>query len=242
MKYVRDESLQIMDQGYKDDYPYHHIIIDNFLKEECLQQILTAVSNLDTKRANSKFIKNNGLENNKFAFTSNLGDLLNDIFKELVSEEFIDHVEKLTGIKDIIKNDTSLLGAGIHRITSGGYLGLHTDFNTVLNKTHGKIDRRINILIYLNKDWLDEYNGHLLLCDKNNKKIVHKIAPILNRCVIFNTTSSSVHGHPFVLQTGIDKYRESIAVYYYTKNTNETSDFEGNKKHDTIFYNINEFN
>jgi len=63
--------------------------------------------------------------------------------------------------------------------------------------------------------------------------------PILNRCVIFNTTNSSLHGHPEPLMGPI---RESIAVYYYTKNKyNGVCDFEYDTPHTTIFYNTNDF-
>lgn len=55
----------------------------------------------------------------------------------------------------------------------------------------------------------------------------------MNRCVIFNTSNKSVHGHPEKLNAPID--RQSIAVYYYTK-SNGDLDFEGNTPHSTIWY------
>ena len=69
-----------------------------------------------------------------------------------------------------------------------------------------------------------------------NKKKIKKIAPILNRCVIFNTTKSSIHGHPLPLNVPDNIKRNSIAIYYYTKNKNGILDFEGDKPHSTIWY------
>jgi hypothetical protein len=65
-----------------------------------------------------------------------------------------------------------------------------------------------------------------------------KIEPILNRCVIFNTTSSSIHGHPEPLNVPDDVLRQSIAVYYYTENTqgDKDIDFEGCPPRGTTWY------
>jgi len=144
--------------------------------------------------------------------------------------------------KNIISNNTNLFGAGFHKITNKGFLNLHTDFNNYNDPINGSLDRRINLLIYLNDNWKDEYNGHLLLCDKNNNSITHKISPILNRCVIFNTTSYSIHGHPDRLNVPDNISRDSLSLYYYTKNINGDTCFEGNEFHCTKYYKKSLFN
>jgi len=238
LEHISNYSTKIMSLGYTTDYPFPYAMIDNFFKQEYIPNILNEINNLDSQNADTKFLQK-GNEFNKFAFNNNLGTLLDSIFSELNSKEFISYIEKLTGIKDLIFGDTSLLGAGVHRIHKDGYLSMHTDFNSYVHKDHGKLDRRINLLVYLNPDWKEEYNGHLFLGNKNNMTITNKILPILNRCVIFNTTRSSIHGHPIPLNTPNESiYRQSIAVYYYTKNTNGEFDFEGDRDHSTIWYGI----
>jgi len=238
-KFIHNYSIKTMDLGYTKGFPFPHIVIDNFLQDEHLEHILDDINKLKNEDADAKFA-NKGNEYNKYAFNSNLSNLLQDIFIELNSKEFIHYIEKLTGIENIIFGDTSLLGAGVHRIHKDGYLTMHTDFNSYVHKDHGKLDRRINMLIYLNPDWKEEYNGHLLLASKDQMCITNSILPILNRCVIFNTSNSSIHGHPIPLNTPDDSvYRHSIAVYYYTKNTNGEFDFEGDKDHSTIWYHSN---
>ena len=92
---------------------------------------------------------------------------------------------------------------------------MHTDFNTYYHKKYGKLDRRINLLLYMNKDWDPSYKGDLILINPNTG-IMKRIEPIFNRCVIFNTTNKSIHGHPEPLNVPDDNtYRKSIAVYYY---------------------------
>ena len=227
---------KIIENSIYENYPFPHTIIDNFLKQDVLDNLLLSINNLKDNDAQEKFITpGSPYEYNKYAFNLNYDSYLKNLFVELNSPEFIKHLENVTGIKDLIANDINLLGAGIHRIKTGGYLQLHTDFNSYFNN-YGKLDRRINLLIYMNPEWKEEYNGSLCMCDKENKNCVKKILPILNRCVIFNTSNKSIHGHPEKLNTPENISRQSIAVYYYTKNTNNEVDFEGDREHSTIWY------
>ena len=178
---IANESLEQLSQGYKETHPFNHIVIDNFIKPEYLEKILEEVKNLDSKNAYYKVTsKPNKLEYNKFAFNVNMGPTVDALFKELVSDTFVNYIEQLTNIKNIIRNDLSLKGAGVHRIHKDGYLAIHTDFNTYNHDSLGKIDRRINILIYLNPDWEEAYKGHLWLCDSTKpvKKITHHTFPV----------------------------------------------------------------
>jgi len=227
---ISPASLAQMEKGYTETYPFPHMIIDNFLTEEYLEPLVKEVSALQIENAYYQVTRKNALEYNKFAFNTNVGTLTSSLFNELVSESFVKSMETMTGIHPILPNDLSLKGAGVHKIKQDGYLAVHTDFNTYTHPEHGKLDRRINILIYLNPDWQEAYKGHLWLC--TNKEPVKKILPILNRCVIFNTTCNSFHGHPERLMVPPDIFRTSIACYYYTKNTNEPYDFEGRSQHE----------
>jgi Rps23 Pro-64 3,4-dihydroxylase Tpa1-like proline 4-hydroxylase len=233
MNFINEDNLRNVSY---DNYPFPHTIIDNFLKNDVLDNVLLNINNLKDEDANSKCINPwCGYEYNKYAFSLNYGDYLKNLFIELNSPEFIKYLEKITGIENLITNDITLQGAGIHRIKNGGYLQLHTDFNSYHNH-YGKLDRRINLLIYMNPEWKEEYKGELCICDKEKNICVKKILPILNKCVIFNTSNKSIHGHPEKLNTPENISRNSIAVYYYTKNTNNQYDFEGDAEHSTIWY------
>jgi Rps23 Pro-64 3,4-dihydroxylase Tpa1-like proline 4-hydroxylase len=219
-------------------YPFPHVVIDGFLQSDTLPRILSEVNKLQDADAQSKFIDaSSPYEFNKYEFNSNYGSYLKKLFVELNSPDVIKHIERITGVENIICNDLSLHGAGIHRIKSNGFLQLHTDFNTCYSQNR-MLDRRITMLIYLNPDWKAEYKGELCLCDKNTNMCAKKIEPILNRCVIFNNTSSSIHGHP---EPNYDA-SQYIAVYYYTENTQGDNDidFEGCPPRGTTWYpNIN---
>ena len=227
---ISSQAIALLEQGYKESYPFNHIVIDNFVKEEYLERIVSEVQVLSPENAYYRVTQKNSLEYNKFAFNTDVGPTVSALFRELVSESFIASIERLTKITDIVPNDLSLKGAGVHKIKKDGYLAVHTDFNTYSHPQHGKLDRRINILIYLNPVWEESYKGHLWLCTSSEP--VKKILPVLNRCVIFDTTSNSFHGHPERLCVPEGMFRSSIACYYYTKNTNEPNDFEGRPQHE----------
>ena len=101
-------------------------------------------------------------------------------------------MQTLTGI-DENQSDPYLQGGGLHELRNDGYLNIHADFN--IHPTL-KLDRRLNILIYLNKNWEDEFGGNLQLWNKDMTKCEKKIIPIFNRMVIFSTTDFSYHGNP----------------------------------------------
>lgn len=217
--------------------PFEHCVIDNFITPSLADKTYQDIMSLNPDNANSKFVnKESKHEYNKFGFSNidNLPAYLRFIFRELTSKEFTITLENLTGIKDLIYDDYSLLGAGIHLIKSGGMLDMHTDFNTYKNSKYGKVDRRINLLIYMNKDWEEHYTGDLLL--RGQDQSIKRIKPLFNRAVIFNTTNKSIHGHPEILNTPDNVMRKSIALYYYTRNIKGDVDFEGDKLHTTLWH------
>ena len=227
---------------YNLNKPFPHCIIENFLDIKHANNLYNYILSLNLNDANSKFTNQKSLyEYNKFAFSKidNFPLPIQDIFKYLNSKEFIEQIEKVTEINDLIYGDCNLNGAGIHIIKNKGRLAMHTDFNTYDHPKLGKLDRRINLLVYMNKDWNSNYKGDLLMYNPNNKLEVKSIQPIFNRCVIFNTTNKSVHGHPESLDVpNEDICRKSIAIYYYTKNKNKEVDFEGDHAHSTIWHEI----
>ena len=219
-------------------YPFSHVVVDDFLQSDTLPKILTEVNRLRDADAQSKVIDPlYPHEFNKYAFNSNYDTYLKQLFIELNSTDFIKHIERITGVNNIICNELSLHGTGIHRIRSNGFSQLHTDFNTYHSKNR-ILDRRVNLLIYLNPDWKSDYKGQLCLCDKNTNMCAKKIDPIMNRCVIFNTTNSSIYGMPETLNVPNDGASQYISVYYYTEKTqgDKEVDFEGSPPRGTTWY------
>ena len=194
--------ISVSPETYKSAQPFPHCVIDNFYDELALNDVLGEWPEKMSYKEARTSVK---------AHLSDywaMGPGTRAVMHDLNSKWFLGELEKLTGYENLM-SDPYLKGGGLHFIPPGGWLDIHADFNW-----HEELQaiRRINLLLYLNKDW--KWNGDLLLCDKD-KNPVHKISPIFNRCVIFNTTSESYHGHPEPLVS--PRPRMSIALYYYQK-------------------------
>jgi len=150
------------------------------------------------------------------------------MFHALNGPEFVGFLERLSGIQGLIP-DPRLEGGGLHMIPRGGKLGIHADFN---RHSVTKLDRRLNVLIYLNRDWREEYGGHLELWDQGMTACRRRVLPGFNRMVVFSTTSQSYHGHPDPLTCPEGWFRRSLALYYYSNGRPEAERGGG---HDTLF-------
>lgn len=210
---------------YQAASPFPHIVIDDFLPAATLDKVIHLFT--DVQPGEDDFTFDRPQERYKTSYQpDNLNDDLRTLFYSFNSRPFIKLMENITGIKGLIP-DPYFLGAGIHEIKQGGHLSVHADFNHHLPMN---LERRINVLIYLNKDWKPEYGGSLELWDENMTEREHDITPLFNRCVIFNTTSNSQHGNPQPVNHPDGISRKSIALYYYT------STWDGSKRgHTTQF-------
>jgi hypothetical protein len=106
-------------------------------------------------------------------------------------------------------------GGGLHQTLRGGHLNIHADFST--HHTHANWARRVNILLYLNDEWHEEWGGQLELWDHDMTAVQGKVTPQGNRMFVFTTSHDSFHGHPDPLQCPEDVARRSMALYYFTQ-------------------------
>jgi|TARA_B110001450_G_C17516346_1_gene438635 Rps23 Pro-64 3,4-dihydroxylase Tpa1-like proline 4-hydroxylase len=200
-------------KNYSNGVPFSSIVIDNFFKEDFLNNILLNFPDLSKVEFSQKYNNKNEIKyaNNKY---DNFPDPIKNFIDFLNSKIYLNFLQKLTSIKEELVADPQLNGGGLHEIKKGGVLKIHTDFNRhpLLD-----LDRRINVLIYLNKNWKDEYGGHLELWDKMMTKCEKKISPIFNRMVVFSTNDFSYHGHPEPVICPMGESRKSIALYYFSK-------------------------
>ncbi len=136
-----------------------------------------------------------------------------------LTSEFVDNMEKISGIEGLCV-DPWLLGGGIHLHKSGGLLRVHKDFTR--HRKNGLI-RRLNFIVYFNRNYEKSWGGQLELWDKNMQKCEVKIDPAFNVGVLFETPSAP-HGFnvPWAAPDGIQ--RKSLAIYLYTAPTQR--DFE----------------
>ncbi|MEZ4760489.1 MAG: 2OG-Fe(II) oxygenase [Flavobacteriales bacterium] len=143
-----------------------------------------------------------------------LPPFLREVITELNSDRFVRWLEQLTGIQGL-KADDMLEGGGLHQSGRGGFLNIHADFTVHPHKRNWR--RRVNVLVYLNKGWQEDWGGQLELWERDMSTCSARITPFFNRCVIFNTDEDSYHGLPDPLTCPEDESRKSIALYYFTE-------------------------
>lgn len=207
---LASEKGKELHDSFRSATPYPHAVIDNFLPDEILNRVLEEFPG-DNTLANDSY--NRAQERLKVSFhPDKMPEFSRVLFYSFNSRPFIRIIENITGIRGLIP-DPYFLGAGFHQISQGGHLSVHADFN------HHKpmnLERRVNVLIYLNKGWREDFGGAFELWDKDMTCCANSILPEFNRCVIFNTTAESMHGNPQPINHPDRVPRRSIALYYYT--------------------------
>jgi hypothetical protein len=193
--------------------PFPHFCIDDFLAPDFAEAVYESFPSFSEARAvGRQFTTVN--EKKKIQITDSTKfpapiARLNDL---LASREFTDLMTDVFEIPSLLA-DPALMGGGIHETDSGGRLDVHIDFNVMEPQ---QWHRRLNVLIYFNKDWREDYGGYLDIWDKDVKKCHGAFAPVFNRAFGFTTNEISFHGvTPLACPPGI--VRRSFATYYYTK-------------------------
>src|SRR5690606_8210227 len=162
------------------------------------------------------FLSEDGRPGSKSTFEQvrALGDgyaALDDLVRD---DAFLALLADITGIGDL-RYDPWYLGGGTHENRHGGGLEAHVDFNF---HPLERWQRRLNLIIYLNPGWQEEWGGALELFEDPAAAPEHAIAPLFNRCVIFETHDHSWHGFNRIAlpESERGQSRKSIALYFYT--------------------------
>lgn len=202
---------------YATEYPFPHTVIDNFMNETFLNKSIGQLNQVNWGFDDSEEFGDHQVKKlyspHRVGMWNEMPEHIGNVLHFLNSKEVLTYLEELTGIPKLIP-DPEFYGGGLHRIKTGGKLSVHVDYNYhPITKLH----RRVNLLLYLNKEWKEEWGGDLQLWTSDLKHCVKKILPIFNRAVIFNISDKAYHGHPGPLKSpeGIDRY--SFALYYFTE-------------------------
>lgn len=200
---------------YQNATPFPHIVMEDFLSKDVLRGI---VDEFPDREGRTYFDR--AQERLKYQFNPNTVESfkVRNLLAELNGEPFLAFLSMMTGIEGLI-SDPYYSGGGLHETLSGGHLSIHADFN--LHKEM-QVERRLNLLVYLNDDWPEEYGGQLELWDKKMRGAAKSILPVMGRAVVFSTTLQSFHGQPDPVSCPPDRSRRSIATYYYTALPAET--------------------
>jgi len=228
------QDLAAVARQYKQQYataaPFPHIYFEDFFDASFLQQVRAEFPDLAKLNA----LHYNNPNEKKFASKgdSDFGPATRELIWFLQSASFLGFLQEITSINETLLGDPYLIGGGLHEIKRGGLLKVHADFN---KHALTGLDRRLNILIYLNTNWKEEYGGHFELWDKDMKEAQKRILPSFNTLAMFSTTDTSYHGHPDPLTCPEGESRKSVALYYYSNGRPASEIDPSLADHSTLF-------
>ena len=196
--------------AFRNAKPFNHVVIDGFFEQHIADALAAEFPSWDSPIWAEY---NNAIEIKKL---SNKWDkfpkLTYSVFAHLVSPEFTEAISSLVGER--LYSDPGLNGGGWHTHRPGGKLNTHLDYSI-----HPKLglERRLNIIVYLQPAWKPEYGGELGLWEADGAKpgkLAAQIGCNFNRAVIFDTSQNSWHGLPEPVRSPEGINRNSIAAYY----------------------------
>lgn len=225
---IKALDVDRLSREFNEAQPFRFVCIDGLLEDDFAQEVAASYPLFEEAeqlgrgfRAVNENLKVQITEYAKFPEpTQRLADAL-------ASDDFRRTLEKITGIENLAW-DERYEGGGMHQTASSGLLDVHVDFNY---NAELQLFRRLNLLLYLNPVWEEQWGGLVELWNADVTHRHHAFNPVLNRCVIFETSEISYHGvTPVQSPQGVA--RKSFAVYYYTKEAPET--YSGTP-HSTLF-------
>lgn len=208
---IRFEYLENNKEDLRNAYllakPFPYLAIDKFCDEQQLGNLMDKLPEIKSKSRDYIFA-NNKFEKSKISEISTEFAELHDDF---MSDRFQDFLKYVTNEELFV--DPMFHGGGLHQGKENSFLDMHLDFNYHPLKKNWY--RNLNLLLYLNEDWRNDYGGHLKLEDlrTGEKK---EIAVPFNRMVIQQTRAFTLHGYDKI-NFPKGKYRTSIAAYAYSE-------------------------
>lgn len=221
-----------MIEGSFYEEPFKHIVIDNFLPEEIAISLLEAFPN--AKDECWERTNDNGIEIKSrtcWASEFDIPDGLVNIVRVFNSAEILRAMSHALEIPKLI-SDPYYSGGGLNLSEKNGLLDVHVDGN--YHDATG-LNRRVNLLYYLNPNWEPEWGGEFGIYDNNGEKLLKAVSPIMNRCVIFDTHDKSFHGLPNPINFPENDPRRSILLYYYTVSKRPSSQVDVEDPHSALW-------
>jgi len=213
--------------AYASAVPFPHAVLDSFFPTDVAQRLL---QEFPPPEAFAREEDSAGPWRRGKLYSrdvSSFGPQTVATLRALGSPAFLGFLSVLSGIDELVANPE--IYDALRHFERGGRLGVHCDFNW---HREMRLHRRLNLLVYLNREWPESWNGSLELWDAGVTRCVSRIAPLFNRAVVFTSTDTSFHGFPEPLACPPGVTRKSLQRYYYTR-TRPAS--EASAPHGTLF-------
>jgi len=214
-------DLKKLNSTFNEGNPFKFLVIDNFLPPKLAKTIYSNFPSLDSMKIKYKGLNEYKAEDSSFEKFPPEFQQLKIFFQ---SEEFNEWICKVTGINNLYSIDDRL-GTGLHQGGNKSFLDIHVDYNIHPIK---KMHRKLNMIIFFNYEWQQNWGGQLELWDKDKMECFVKVEPIFNRMALFECNDISYHGYSQI-NCPESVTRKSYYHYFFLPVP------DGIKYHDTIF-------
>lgn len=188
--------------------PWPHIVVNDAFPEKLLDTAAAECAALQETR----LVSTNTDRLVKQEASDGLGPATQHLLNLVDSARFRQFISTVTGVRDLHSDPTHKF-AGVHRTPPGGFTKIHRDFE--VHPTTG-LFHRVNLLIYLNRDWPEDYGGSLELWPADMSAPGCRIFPRFNTMILWETHGATLHGLPDPVTCPPGRMRLSVASYYYT--------------------------
>lgn len=208
-----DAAVESVGDEYVRANPWPHLVIDNVVADELIEAVSVEFplgddpiwQHLEWSDVQVK-------SRTTWQDERDMGSATRELVRTLNSGRFLRTLSQLTGVPHLL-GDPYLAGGGLNAIAAGGLLDVHCDGN---RSEEMNAARRLNVIVFLNRDWEPAWGGQLELWSPDLQRCVTAIEPTWNRMVVFETTDRTFHGHPTPLACPPHQTRRSLILYYYT--------------------------
>ena len=219
------EELGALNARWRSGRPFQHVVIDGLFPDAALAPILDETPPPESPRWT---IWGSGADadapdnSSKRGISSVLllGEHTRRFLQGLTDPTFLNFLSAITGV-DGLTADPTFNGGGLHRTGRGGFLRVHADKDR--HPRPHQFRQAVNVIVFLCHDWLPSYGGHLELWSDDGTRCIQTIVPAFNRLVIMETNATTFHGQPTPLNCPADRFRLTIASYYYTRIKQDSS-------------------
>ena len=216
--FLAPKRVDALHEAFIGAKPFPHIVFEGLFSPRLLELMLADFDRLnwsDWRRYdNPNEFKRGSAPKTRLGTASQL------YFNTIHSGQFVDFIERVTGIEGLV-TDPELFSGGLHDIPTGGKFAMHVDFN---QHSVTRLANRLVFITYLNKDWLPSYGGGLEAWDVEKNEPVVEILPEFGRSVLFYQSSKSLHGHPKPVAAPNGRPRRSAAAYFYSNGRADSDD------------------
>jgi hypothetical protein len=200
---------------YQQAKPFPHVVIDDFLPSFLLDRVLDELPTdtlFDWQTADAIV---GGQRRARLDCAP--GETTSKLLQQLNSALFLRFLEQLTSIQNLLCapewSDSGFAASSLP--VDRAVLPPCRSDSISQRYARQQLDRKLSLLLYLNKDWQEDYGGHLELWNAEMTRCEKRILPRFNRCVIFSTADFCFYGHPAPLNCPEGESRKLIALSYY---------------------------